>query len=68
LDAEVIANQIISDAREKALNIVEDAKVDFNKIFEARKKLLDEIDSVQRSLQSLITQGNTFDELFTEDK
>ncbi|MDR2296202.1 MAG: hypothetical protein LBD95_05335, partial [Clostridiales Family XIII bacterium] len=44
LDAEVIANQIISDAREKALGIVEDAKVDFNKIFEARRKLLDEID------------------------
>jgi cell division septum initiation protein DivIVA len=68
LDAEVIANQIISDAREKAMSIVEDAKVDFNKIFEARKKLLDEIDSVQHSLQGLITQGHTFDELFTEDK
>jgi cell division septum initiation protein DivIVA len=68
LDAEVIANQIISDAREKALSIVEDAKVDFNKIFEARKKLLDEIDSVQKGLQGLITQGNTFDELFTEDQ
>jgi cell division septum initiation protein DivIVA len=68
LDAEVIANQIISDAREKALVIVEDAKVDFNKIFEARKKLLDEIDSVQHSLHGLVTQGRTFDELFTEDK
>jgi cell division septum initiation protein DivIVA len=68
LDAEVIANQIISDAREKALSIVEDAKVDFNKIFEARKKLLDEIDSVQRGLQGLITQGDTFDELFAEDQ
>jgi cell division septum initiation protein DivIVA len=68
LDAEVIANQIISDAREKALSIVEDAKVDFNKIFEDRKKLLDEIDSVQQSLQGLITRGNTFDELFAEDQ
>jgi cell division septum initiation protein DivIVA len=68
LDAEVIANQIISDAREKALSIVEDAKVDFNKIFEARKKLLDEIDGVQRNLQGLLVQGNTFDELFAEDK
>jgi vacuolar-type H+-ATPase subunit E/Vma4 len=68
LDAEVIANQIISDAREKAMSIVEDAKVDFNKIFEARRKLLDEIDGVQRSLQALITQGHTFDELFAEDK
>jgi cell division septum initiation protein DivIVA len=68
LDAEVIANQIISDAREKALSIVEDAKVDFNKIFESRKKLLDEIDGVQRNLQGLLVQGNTFDELFAEDK
>jgi cell division septum initiation protein DivIVA len=68
LDAEVIANQIISDATEKALGIIEDAKVDFNKIFEARGKLLDEIDSVQKGLQRLITQGNTFDELFAEDK
>jgi cell division septum initiation protein DivIVA len=64
LDAEVIANQIISDAREKASGIVEDAKVDFNKLFDARKKLLNEIDSVQKSLQGLISQGNTFDELF----
>ncbi|MDR2132592.1 MAG: DivIVA domain-containing protein [Clostridiales Family XIII bacterium] len=68
LDAEIIANQIISDAREKAMSIVEDAKVDFNKIFESRKKLLDEIDGVQRGLQNLIAQGQTFDELFTEDK
>jgi cell division septum initiation protein DivIVA len=68
LDAEVIANQIISDAREKALSIVEDAKVDFNKIFEDRRKLLDEIDSVQQGLQGLITRGNTFDELFAENQ
>jgi cell division septum initiation protein DivIVA len=64
LDAEVIANQIISDAREKASGIVEDAKVDFNKLFEARKKLLYEIESVQKSLHGLISEGNTFDELF----
>jgi cell division septum initiation protein DivIVA len=68
LDAEVIANQIISDSREKAQSIVEDAKADFNKIFEARKKLLDEIDGVQRNLHGLITQGHSFDELFAEDK
>jgi hypothetical protein len=68
LDAEIIANQIISDAREKATGIIEDAKVDFGKLFEARKKLIDEIDSVQRSLQGLISQGNTFDELFADNK
>jgi cell division septum initiation protein DivIVA len=68
LDAEVIANQIISDAGEKAQSIVEDAKTDFNKIFEVRKKLIDEINGVQQSLQTLVTQGHTFDELFAEDK
>jgi cell division septum initiation protein DivIVA len=68
LDAEIIANQIISDARERASGIVEDAKVDFGKLFESRKKLLDEIDSVQKSLQGLISQGNTFDELFADNK
>jgi cell division septum initiation protein DivIVA len=68
LDAEIIANQIISDARERASGIVEDAKVDFGKLFESRKKLLDEIDSVQKSLQGLISQGNTFDELFADKK
>jgi uncharacterized protein YdcH (DUF465 family) len=47
---------------------VEDAKAEFNKIFEARKKLLDEIEGVQHNLQGLVTQGHTFDELFAEDK
>ncbi|MDR3294923.1 MAG: hypothetical protein LBT26_03695 [Clostridiales Family XIII bacterium] len=67
LDAELMSNQIIVGARDKSASIVQEAKTEYEQIFSARKRLLDEINGIQQGLQSLITDGNTFDSLYSEE-